>query len=134
MFALDPRIEADSHPLADLTLSALRLKRDVRAPWCLLIPRRAGITELHHLEPADRAALMEEIARVSTAIETAFAVDKINVAALGNVVAQLHVHVVGRRRDDFAWPGPTMGVAGAVDYDEEALASARSALSGALGL
>jgi len=132
MSALDPRIEADSHPVAALGLSDLRLKRDARLPWCLLVPRRAGVTEFHHLCAADRAALMEEIARVSAAVERAFAVDKVNVAMLGNVVAQLHVHVVGRRRGDFAWPGPTMGAPGAVDYAADALEATRAALLAAL--
>lgn len=128
MTDLDPRIVADTHAVGDLPLSALLLKRDRRVPWCLLVPRRDGVTELHHLGEADRRQLMEEIAALSAAIERAFLVQKINVAMLGNVVAQLHVHVVGRRHDDFAWPGPTMGVPGAEDYDEAGLAETLAVL------
>jgi diadenosine tetraphosphate (Ap4A) HIT family hydrolase len=128
MTDLDPRIAADTHPVGELPLSHLLLKRDRRVPWCLLVPRRPGLTEVHQMDRADRAQLMEEIALLSAAIERGFGVDKINVAMLGNVVPQLHVHVVGRRTDDFAWPGPTLGVPGAQDYGAEELAEAAAVL------
>lgn len=105
-FALDPRLEADSIPVAELPLSAVRLMRDANFPWLLLVPRRAGTVEIIDLSEADRARLMDEIALASTALRSEVPCDKLNVAALGNMVAQLHVHVIARRRDDPAWPNP----------------------------
>jgi len=134
MDSLDPRIVADTHPVGELALSHLLLKRDRRVPWCLLVPRKAGLTEFHQMDRADRSQLMEEVSSLSAAIERGFGVDKINVAMLGNVVPQLHVHVVGRRRDDFAWPGPTMGVPGAEDYDDAGLAETLAVLRRETGL
>ncbi len=82
---------------------------DARFPWLILVPRRPGLVELVDLQPAERAALMEEIAGVSVALSARRGVDKINVGALGNIVPQLHVHIVGRAVGDDAWPGPVWG-------------------------
>ena len=119
-FELHPRLATDTIALAELGLSSLRLMNDARFPWLILVPRRAGITEVGELDPWDRHALMEEVARASGALREALAVDRINVAALGNLVAQLHVHVVARRMDDAAWPGPVWGCGTAQPYAPEA--------------
>jgi diadenosine tetraphosphate (Ap4A) HIT family hydrolase len=122
-FALDPRLEADTLPLGDMGLSTVRLMNDARFPWFILVPRRAGLSELTDLAHADAAALMDEI-RIATRVMLALAKpDKVNVGALGNVVAQLHVHVVGRFRSDPAWPGPVWGSGAASPYPAHAAAA-----------
>ena len=115
-FALDPKITADSIFVADLPLSAVRLMRDANYPWLLLVPRRAGVFEIVDLDTADRRQLMEEIATTSSALRETVPCEKLNVAALGNVVRQLHVHVIARRKDDPAWPNPIWGAAPARPY------------------
>jgi diadenosine tetraphosphate (Ap4A) HIT family hydrolase len=115
-FALDSRLAADSVAVADLPLSAVRLVRDANYPWLLLIPRRAALGELTDLDAAERSTLMEEIARASAALQSTVPCDKLNVAALGNVVPQLHVHVIARRRGDPAWPRPVWGAVPAKPY------------------
>jgi diadenosine tetraphosphate (Ap4A) HIT family hydrolase len=118
-FRLDPGIARLTVPVAALGISDLLLMEDARFPWVLLVPRRAGATELIDFDAAERAALMEEIAAVSTALKAATACDKLNVAAIGNVVAQLHIHVVARFRADAAWPRPVWGFGEAVAYEAE---------------
>ncbi len=110
-FTLDPRIEADTVPVVDLALSAVRLMNDANYPWLVLVPRRRGLVEILDLPPADRAQLMEEIAATGEALRSAVRCHKLNVGALGNIVPQLHVHVIARVREDLAWPGPVWGVA-----------------------
>ena len=108
-FALDPRLAADTVPVGDLALSHVLLMDDARFPWLILVPRRAGASEITDLGETDAADLWGEI-RIATGVMQALSrPDKVNVAALGNVVAQLHVHVVGRFRSDPAWPGPVWG-------------------------
>ncbi len=109
-FSLDPRLEADTFPVLDLPLAAVRLMDDSRFPWLILVPRRPGLAELIELEGDDRAALTVEIDRVSRALKTLTGCDKLNVAALGNMVRQLHIHVIARFEGDAAWPGPVWGV------------------------
>lgn len=108
-FALHPRLAADAAPVADLALCRVLLMDDARWPWLILVPRRAGVRELVDLSPADQQALTGEIARASRTLQTLFSPDKLNVAALGNVVEQLHIHVIARFRDDPAWPDPVWG-------------------------
>lgn len=108
-FPLDPRLEADTHPLAELGLSRLLLMDDARFPWLILVPRIAGARELLDLDAADRATLLDEVTGVSRALESRLRPDKLNVAALGNVVPQLHVHVIARFATDAAWPNPVWG-------------------------
>jgi diadenosine tetraphosphate (Ap4A) HIT family hydrolase len=131
-FALDPRLAADTLPIGELSLSRLLLMNDARYPWLILVPRREGLREIVDLDAAARVTLIEEIACASEFLRTLPGVDKLNVGALGNVVAQLHVHVVGRTVGDAAWPGPVWGVGKAHAYapgEAEALiARARSAL------
>ena len=120
-FALDPAFSAGSTALVRLPLCDVRLQCDARFPWLILIPRVAGAVEVEDLAAAEGARLMEEIVlagRAVRAIGDALGrpIAKLNIGALGNVTPQLHVHVVGRRPDDAAWPGPVWGVGGAVDY------------------
>lgn len=115
-FEVSPRLAADTVAVIDWTLSRVLLMDDRRFPWLILVPRREGLRELHDLDPADRARLVEEISRASTALSRAFKPDKINVGLLGNLVPQLHVHIVARRRDDPAWPGPVWGAGERLPY------------------
>jgi len=125
-FAADPAFAVGSVFVVDWPLSHVRLQDDARFPWLILIPRVAGATELEHLSATDRAALMEETVRAGEIVRTLAEaagrpIDKLNVAAIGNVTAQLHVHVVGRRRDDGLWPDPVWGRPGGVRYEAEVL-------------
>ena len=138
-FQLAPAFLETSAPLTPLQLCEARLQLDARWPWIVLIPRRAGAREIADLTPDERAALMEEVVSAGTAVRAIGAalgrpVEKLNVGALGNITPQLHVHVVGRRSDDDAWPGPVWGVGEAVAYGgdqlEIALAAARATLAG----
>lgn len=119
-FALDPRLEADTVPVTDLALSTLRLARDARFPWLILVPQRPGIAEIIDLEAMDRAVLFDEIVLVSQALRAITDCHKLNVAALGNQVRQLHVHLIARFTDDPAWPGPVWGSGEAVAYEPAA--------------
>jgi diadenosine tetraphosphate (Ap4A) HIT family hydrolase len=124
MFALDPRLETSSILLVDLPLCQARLQADVRWPWIVLIPRRNGLRELDDLAPPDLDVLMREILAAGRAVRAigeavGRPVEKLNVGALGNVVAQLHIHIVGRRSDDQAWPGPVWGFGAPVNYGVE---------------
>lgn len=109
-FILDPRLAGESVHLAHLPLCEVRLRDDARLPWLILVPRRAGLVELHDLYAPALGELIAEAAAASAALCEVTQADKINTGALGNVVRQLHVHVVARRVDDFAWPGPVWGV------------------------
>ena len=131
-FIMDPRLVADSAPLASLGLCEARLRLDARFPWIVLIPRKPGSRELEHLAAKDRARLMDEIVAAGAAVRAVGAalgrpVDKLNVGALGNKVEQLHVHVLGRRPDDPAWPESAWGFPDPVDYAPAILDAARIA-------
>ena len=119
-FALDAKLESDTVPVGDLPLSRVLLNNDANFPWLILVPRRAGLVELIDLDENERLALMAEIARAASALKSATKCDKLNIAALGNVVAQLHVHIIVRRKDDVAWPKPVWGVKPALAYDPAA--------------
>jgi diadenosine tetraphosphate (Ap4A) HIT family hydrolase len=118
-FVLDPRLAADTFEVGDLALSRVLLMNDARFLWLILAPRREELSELFQLDPADRATLIEEIAAVSAALHATPGVDKINVGALGNIARQLHVHVVGRRVGDAAWPGPVWGAGAPQRYEPQ---------------
>src|SRR5215469_15233895 len=105
-WSLHPQLEQDTEPVGDLPLSCVLLHNDANYPWLLLVPRRPGVCEVIDLDEADQAQLMVEIATLSRALKATTACDKLNVAAIGNVVPQLHVHIVARRRDDPSWPRP----------------------------
>ena len=109
-FTLDPRLVAATLPIGDMNLSRLLLMNDERYPWFVLVPRREALRELIDLDVAARAILIEEIASASAFVRALPGVEKLNVAALGNIVTQLHVHVVGRSISDLAWPGAVWGV------------------------
>ncbi len=125
-FELHPRLAADTLPVADLPLCRALLMDNRLFPWLILVPRRAGAVEMHRLPADDRARLMEEMTLAAAVLEAAVAPDKMNIGALGNMVPQLHVHVIARRRDDPAWPGPVWGAGHAEPYgrgEGEALAA-----------
>jgi diadenosine tetraphosphate (Ap4A) HIT family hydrolase len=122
-FALDARLAADTLFLADLALCRVLLMNDSRFPWLILVPRRAGLTELHDLAAPERALLIEEAAQAGERLKALAGAKKINIGALGNVVAQLHVHIVARREGDVAWPGPVWGFGAPAPYAPEAVAS-----------
>ena len=108
-FELDPRLAADSHWLADWPLCQLRLMDDARFAWLVLVPRVAGAVEWFDLSESDQHVLLDEMNQASHLLRALAECDKINIGALGNIVRQLHVHVVARKRDDAAWPGPVWG-------------------------
>jgi diadenosine tetraphosphate (Ap4A) HIT family hydrolase len=108
-WSLHPQLEADTTPVGDLALSRLLAINDADYPWLVLVPRRAGVTEIADLG-ADAARLMEEIMQVSRILKTITRCDKLNIAAIGNIVPQLHIHVVARRKDDPLWPKPVWGM------------------------
>jgi len=132
-FSLNPRLEGDSYPVTELELCAVRLIKDSTYPWLLLVPRKNDLIELIDLDQAHQHRLMDEIAAASTALKSVTDAEKLNVAALGNQVSQLHVHVIARFRDDAAWPGPVWGAAPPREYEPDAaehlIDRLRSALS-----
>ncbi len=115
-FVLDPRLDADTLVLTDWPLCRVLLANDSRFPWLILVPRIAGAVEIVDLPEAARAALSAEIDRAARALRKVTACDKLNIAALGNMVAQLHVHVIARRRGDAAWPKPVWGLGDPTPY------------------
>ena len=129
---LHPQLADDTHPLAYWPLCDVRLMDDANHPWLILVPRIEGATELTDLDPAQQAALTAEIDRACRALQAAMRPHKLNVAALGNVVPQLHVHVIARFRDDIAWPRPVWGTAAAQPYSPEALVERVERLRAAL--
>lgn len=132
-FALHPRLAADTLPVGDLPLCRVLLMHDARFPWLVLVPRRPELRELTDLPAPDRAALMEEIAAASEALGRETGAEKLNVGALGNVVEQLHVHVVARFAADAAWPGPVWGSGAALAYAAGAARALADRLGAALG-
>ncbi|MDI1343477.1 MAG: HIT domain-containing protein [Pseudolabrys sp.] len=133
-FSLYPQLAADTVPVGDLALTLVLLANDANYPWLILVPRRPGITELIDLTEADRRQLTAETDTAARALKSITACDKLNVAALGNVVAQLHVHVIGRRHNDKAWPKPVWGAAPATAYDPVARDGFVAALRRALNV
>jgi len=117
-FLLDPRLSRDTGHVGDFPLCRVLLMNDSRWPWLILVPRQDELVELTDLAPADRAELMEEAALAATWLKAHAKAEKINVGALGNVVRQLHLHVVARRAGDPAWPGPVWAFGAAVPYGE----------------
>lgn len=115
-FELHPRLAADTMLVADWALSRVLLMNDAHFPWLILVPRRAGLTELHDLSHAEGLVLMEELKRASAELKAATGAAKINIGALGNLVPQLHWHVVARNPGDAAWPGPVWSAGTAEPY------------------
>lgn len=128
MFALDPRLQQDTLPIGDFPLSRLLLSNDSNYPWFILVPRRADISEIFQLSAADQQQLWQETTTLSELLKDSFDADKLNVAALGNVVSQLHMHVIVRKREDAAWPAPVWGKHPAKPYTAEQIAAIRERL------
>lgn len=116
-FELHPRLAADTMLVADWPLSRVLLMNDARYRWLILVPRIEAAVEIFDLSDADRIALMEEIARAAQSLKQITACAKINVGALGNMVPQLHIHIVARNPGDPAWPGTVWGHSAALAYD-----------------
>lgn len=129
---LHPQLAEDTHPVAHWTLSELRLMDDANHPWLILVPRVEDAVELIDLGDTQQSQLMGEIAMASRALQVAFKPHKLNVATLGNLVPQLHVHVIARFEDDIAWPRPVWGMASAQPYSPEALVRRVERLQAAL--
>lgn len=119
-FVLHPRLTADTAVIADWSLSRVLVMNDKRFAWIILVPRRSDVGEIFDLDEASRAILTSEIARVAERIKawakTRGACDKVNIGMIGNLVTQLHVHVVARAKGDAAWPGTVWGAGGAIPY------------------
>ncbi|MGJ4950987.1 HIT family protein [Bradyrhizobium sp. HKCCYLS20291] len=118
-WSLHPQLAKDTIDIGDLPLSRVLVIKDGNFPWLLLVPRREGAVEIIDLDEVAQAQLMTEITRVSRALKEITKCDKLNVAALGNMVPQLHVHVIARRTTDVAWPRPVWGVAPPVPHDAQ---------------
>ncbi|MFN3349137.1 HIT domain-containing protein [Pseudorhodoplanes sp.] len=133
-WSLAPQLARDTVALGDLALSRLLIARDANYPWLILVPRRAGIVEIVDLAEDEQAELMSEIARASRALRSVTQCDKLNVAALGNAVPQLHVHVIARRKTDKAWPKPVWGAVPSLAYGDAELERFMQALKPPLGM
>lgn len=120
-FVLDRRLAHDAAPICDWPLSRVLLMNDRRYPWLVLVPRRAGVSEAFDLDAADQALMWRETIAAARALRQSTACRKINIGALGNIVAQLHVHIIARNEGDAAWPGPVWGKGEAERYDEAGL-------------
>ncbi|MCQ2005832.1 HIT domain-containing protein [Rhizobium sp. NRK18] len=118
-FELDSRLERDSILVGNLGLCQLRLMTDARWPWFVLIPQRADVSEVFELTPLDQTMLTFETNQVASALKAVTGAEKINVGALGNIVRQLHVHVLARFEGDANWPGPVWGFGKAEAYDDD---------------
>ena len=138
-FQTDPRLIATSRPIMALDLCDVRLQADARWSWIVLVPRRPGLRELEDLAAVDRSLLLDEVVRAGAAVRAigealGRPVETLNVGALGNIVEQLHVHVVGRRDDDPAWPGPVWGVGQPTAYATDAFGRAVDAARASLAM
>ncbi len=120
-FILHPQLESDSTFITDLSLCSVRLINDSNYPWVVLVPRREGAIEVYKLDQADQQQLTLESEALCKAMEALFKPDKMNVAALGNMVPQLHIHHIARFKTDSAWPAPIWGVTHSTPYDQEAM-------------
>ncbi|MDE2133902.1 MAG: HIT domain-containing protein [Alphaproteobacteria bacterium] len=127
-FDLDPDLTAASSFVADWPLSRVLLMNDARFPWLVLVPRRSGAREIFDLSEEDRLTLSREYCRAGERLKALTQAWKINIAALGNAVAQLHVHVIARNQDDPVWPSPVWSRGYAVPYEPAALAKFLSRL------
>ncbi|WP_200627403.1 HIT domain-containing protein [Pseudomonas sp. LAM2023] len=128
MFVLDSRLQQDCLVLGNFPLCQLLLSKDANYPWFILVPRRAGISEVFELDAADQQQLWQEASCLAGALKASYNADKMNVAALGNVVSQLHVHVIVRHHHDAAWPAPVWGKCPAVAYGDEQVQAIRQRL------
>lgn len=132
MFVLDPRLLQDTLPIGDFPLCTLLLSNDSNYPWFILVPKRPDIREVFQLSEAEQAQLWKETTYLSAVLDRTFQADKMNVAALGNVVNQLHMHVIVRRVGDAAWPAPVWGKHPAKPYSPDEVARITSQLKSGL--
>jgi diadenosine tetraphosphate (Ap4A) HIT family hydrolase len=132
VWSLHPQLAQDTVPVGDLPLSRVLVANDANYPWLILVPRRAGLVEIIDLADSHRLELMDEIADAARALKSITECEKLNIAALGNQVVQLHVHVIARRHSDKAWPKPVWGAAAPAAYDPVARDSLIDALRRAL--
>ena len=116
-WSLHPQLAADTTPVGDLALARVLLANDANYPWLILVPRRPGLIELIDMDPNEQVQLIGEIDAAARVLKAITECEKLNIAALGNVVAQLHVHVVARRHSDAAWPKPVWGAVPPIAYD-----------------
>jgi len=132
-FQLHPHLQQDTVLIGKFALSQVLLMNDSQYPWCILVPQRAGLTEIYQLNQKDREQLQEESCFLAQQLATLYQADKMNIAAIGNLVAQLHIHHVVRYQTDKAWPAPVWGKFSAVPYSAEELAIQRQAVQAVLG-
>ena len=128
-FELDSRLDRDCLVVGDFPLCRLLLMNDSRYPWCILVPRVADVQEVYQLDEADQQQLLLESSGLARTLQALFFADKMNIAALGNVVAQLHIHHIVRYRSDAAWPAPVWGKHAAQPYQSEELAEVMDKLA-----
>ena len=128
VWSLHPQLAQDTVPVGDLPLARVLLANDANYPWLILVPRMAGATEIMDLDPNEQVQLLGEIDAAARALKSITECEKLNIAVLGNMVAQLHVHVIGRRHSDAAWPKPVWGAVPPTPYN----ATVRDELIGAL--
>ncbi len=121
MFMLHPKLVQDSFFLGDFPLSRLLIQKDANYPWFILVPRRERVTEIYQLAPSDRQQLMTESCWLAETLHKVFTPDKLNIAALGNQVPQLHIHHIARFQDDAVWPKPVWGAINPLKYDQQEL-------------
>jgi diadenosine tetraphosphate (Ap4A) HIT family hydrolase len=131
-FVLDSRLEKDCHILGKLDDTLLLLMDNALVPWFLLVPQ-VDVTEFHELQQETQLQLLEQINLISTYLKQELSVDKVNVAAIGNIVRQMHIHVVGRNESDFCWPNVVWGAAGGKAYTEFEVQDILSSIKTALG-
>lgn len=127
-FELHPQLVADSIVLGDFPVSRLLLLNDANYPWFVLVPRRADATEIYHLSDEDQCILMKESSFLASNLADTFAAKKMNVASLGNMVPQLHIHHIVRYESDAAWPAPVWGKVPAKPYTDEEIDGVRAKL------
>ncbi|KRA35282.1 diadenosine tetraphosphate hydrolase [Rhodanobacter sp. Root627] len=127
-FTLDPRLAADTFAVTTLPLCEVRLMNDARYAWLILVPRQPGLAEVTDLADDERARLWREVDQAAAALRSVAPCDKLNIGALGNVVRQLHVHVVARREGDDAWPGPVWGHGTSMPYQPDEATARLTAL------
>lgn len=132
MFALHPKLAEDTFHLGDFPLSLLLLMNDANFPWFILVPRRAAVSEIYQLSPADQQQLLLESSQLARRLAELFQADKMNLAALGNMVPQLHLHHVVRYHHDACWPDPVWGKLPATPYEGEHSRAIGRQLAGAL--
>jgi diadenosine tetraphosphate (Ap4A) HIT family hydrolase len=133
-WSLHPQLAVDTVPVGDLALSRVLLANDANYPWLILVPRRQGLVELIDLPENEQVQLLGEIAAAARTLKAITECDKLNIAALGNQVSQLHVHVIARRHSDAAWPKPVWGAAAPSVYDPAVRAGFIGALRARLGI